>query len=138
MRKLFIILFLFVGMSCFAHDFKTGGYFSIPQVGILYPHDGYSNGVDRTIGRITEIHKIDENTVKVVVKMSAASSSYTYYWSKNEVIPLYKLPDAYASSNKNSYFLYPPVLNRDETPSYFMKVIEFRNNSLTIEHGNSL
>ena len=135
MRKLFIILFLFFGMSCFAHEFKTGGYFAIPQVGILYPHDGYSNGVSKTIGRITEIYKIDENTVKVVVKMSAASSSYTYYWSRNEVIPLY---ETYASGNENSFFLYPPILNRDKTPSYFMKVIEFGNNSLIIEHGNSL
>lgn len=138
MRKLFLIILMCISVSSFAltHVLKTGSDFAIPQAGIIYPHENYTS-TSYPIGKITEIYKIDDKTVKVVAKMSAFSSSYTYYWTVNEVVPLYRMQNTY-SSGPRCLFIIPPVLNKDNTPSYYIKVTSFKNNEITIEHGESL
>ena len=136
MRKLFLIILMCISAVCFAldHKLQTGSDFAIPYVGIIYPHENYTAGTNYPIGKITEIYKLDENTVKVVVKMSALNSSYTYYWTINEQIPLYRMPETYSSGPK-CLFLIPTVLSKDKTPSYYMKVTSIKNNELIVIHG---
>ncbi len=138
MRKLILFIFVCFSASSFALNLvlKTGSDFALPQAGLIYPHENYAS-TSYPIGKITEIYKIDEKTVKVVVKMSAFSSSYTYYWTVNELIPLYRMQNTYSTGPK-CLFLIPPVLNKDSNPSYYIKVTSFKHNEVTIEHGESL
>ena len=134
MKKIILIAFLGLAMACYAQQefsFQTGEDFALPRAGVIHPHINFTSGTDVPIAKISEIYKVDANTVKVVIKMNSLSSTYTYYWSLNEVVPFYKREHA---TGAKLLLLTKPYIGSSE-PEYFMKITSVNNNKITVVHG---